>query len=267
MPGYFRRQPAPPLDKYVDHFWVLDEFPAEAAERLVPDGTVELIINLGVTQKLYDIDDPSRFTPFRHSWLSGPRRQPIVIGSPGPSSMVGIHFRPYGAYPFLHIPMSEFADTVLDLDSIWGRDAARFRDRLGHTNSPDERFGILSSELIQRLRPNVRGEGVVQRLIARYETSISGIGTVDRTVRRRFDELVGLSPKTVERLLRFQRIIQRLESPAPIRWPAVALAEGLFDQSHLVREFREFAGLTPGEYLRRKGEYLGYLPESLFAVA
>jgi AraC-like DNA-binding protein len=54
--------------------------------------------------------------------------------------------------------------------------------------------------------------------------------------------------------------VQRIERPGSINWSAIAQAEGLFDQSHLVREFHEFAGLTPTEYLARKGPYSNALP-------
>lgn len=260
-PGYYRHDPPEPLGRYVDHFWILEQFPTEAAQRLVPDGTVELIFNLGVTQRLYELDDASRFRPFKDYWLSGPRRSSIIIGSPAPASMVGVHFRPFGAYAFLHEPMREFADRVLDLDSVWARDARRIRERLGYADTASERFQILTDELLARWKPDVRDEEIVRHVVGTIASpNMNCEWACDRTLRRRFDELVGLSPKTMERVLRFQRIVQRIEQPGPINWSAIAQAEGLFDQSHLVREFRDFAGLTPTEYLGRKGPYANALP-------
>lgn len=253
-PGYYRHDPPAPLGRYVDHFWILERFPAARAERLLPDGTAELIFNLGVTQRLYD-DDLTRFRPFREAWFSGPRRSAITIGSPCETTMVGVHFRPLGAFAFFDTPMSSFADRVLDLDAVWGRAAVRIRDRLGEAKSIDERFRVVADELTSRLRRDVRSERAVRHAISAFESDDVSNGETDRTLRRSFHELVGLSPKLTQRLLRFQRILARIEHPGPVNWTALALAEGLYDQSHLVREFREFAGLTPTEYLTKKGPY------------
>lgn len=248
-PGYYRHDPPPPLVRYVDHFWILEQFPAARTERLVPDGTAELIFNLGIEQRLYhDLHPESGYRTFRESWLSGSRRIPITIGSPGPSCLIGVHFRPCGAFAFFTQPMTEFSDRVTDLDAIWGAGAGRIRDQLGNAGSAEERFHILTKALLARLQDGRPGVEAVRAALDGGPVSFT-----DRTLRRRFRELIGQSPKTVQRLLRFQRIVEQLDTLRSVNWSALAIAEGLYDQAHLIREFREFAGLTPTEYLVRKG--------------
>lgn len=64
-----------------------------------------------------------------------------------------------------------------------------------------------------------------------------------------FSEQVGMTPKRYCRLMRFCKIVRQIASNQPVDWVDVALAGGLFDQAHLIHEFREFSGLSPVRYL------------------
>lgn len=247
-PGYYRLVPPPPLDRYVDHYWILERLPTPLAQRLIPDGTSELIFNLGDPQRLYKPGGGESFDLYRESWFSGTRRIPLTIGADRPASMVGVHFKPYGAYPFFRIPQSDVSNRVVDLEGLWGAEAERVRDRLGRAATVECRFAVLTRALLARMPDRVRNEVVVLRAMTHPDDP------ADRHVRRLFADRVGLSPKVLQRVLRFQRVLRRLAAPQNIGWAAIARAEGYFDQPHLVRDFREFAGCTPREYLARRGE-------------
>ena len=104
---YLRHIPAPPLNQFVQYFWFYSGFfPDHSLERVLPDGTIELLIDLhGPPKKLYEGEDASLFREYRRAWISGQHSRFIVIGAEQNSSMMGVHFRPGGAYPFVPFPV------------------------------------------------------------------------------------------------------------------------------------------------------------------
>lgn len=77
----------------------------------------------------------------------------------------------------------------------------------------------------------------------------SAIGTSTRELGRRFENAVGVSPKKFSRVTRFVRALHRLRECRQETLTYVAVASGYYDQAHFIHEFREFAGITPGELL------------------
>ena len=120
----------PPLSSFVEHFWLLDGHISEENKyQLFPDGGIEVMFTLGAPQWLYE-PGRNQTTCFRTSWASGMRTRSIVISHGRVASMIGVRFRPAGAYRLLHVPMHELANRVIELDCLWGRDAERARERL-----------------------------------------------------------------------------------------------------------------------------------------
>jgi AraC-like DNA-binding protein len=94
---------------------------------------------------------------------------------------------------------------------------------------------------------------------------VSGILEVARDARlsrRRFAglfrEQVGLTPKLYCRLRRFQQVVRRIASGAPIHWAQVSLDGGYYDQAHMAHEFREFSGVSPGAWLASERPFLNH---------
>ena len=94
------------LAPHVEHLWVVRGYlVARWRNMILPDGAMELIVNLGDPQKLCAQDSPAKHTIFRHSWISGERTTPIVIDEIGYAHLVGVRLRAGGAWPFLGIPL------------------------------------------------------------------------------------------------------------------------------------------------------------------
>jgi hypothetical protein len=118
---------------------------------ILPDGAVELMINLGDPQKLCVRNNPAKHTIFRQSWISGERTMPIVIDEIGYVHLVGVRLRAGGAWPFLGIPLREFTDQVVELETIMGRDIEDLRDTLCEARDDDSRFDLLDRGLVAGL--------------------------------------------------------------------------------------------------------------------
>ena len=235
---------------------------------LLPDGAIELIINLGDPQKLRALEDPTKHTVFKESWISGERTAPIVIDEIGFVHLIGIRLRAGGAWPFLGIPLREFTDQVVELDAVLGSEIKDLHDRLGEGRNEDDQFDLVQAWLTERLRARTqptRSVSFALRAIHRGIDSVrigkiaNEIGISHKHLLREFDRCVGLTPKTLARLCSFQRVIRSVGQKARVDWSDTAAKCGYYDQAHLIREFRTFSGLTPTDYLTKRGPFLNYL--------
>ena len=235
---------------------------------ILPDGTMELIINLGDPQNLCARDNRHRFTVFRHSWFSGERMAPIIIDEAGLVHLVGVRLRAGGAWPFLGMPLKEFSDEVVELEAVLGIEMRQLRERLGAAATDDERFDVMEGWLWRRFRQHTRPTRAVSQVLTMirarsHDACISQmadeIGISHKHLLREFDRCVGLRPKSFARICSFQRVIRWVGWKREIDWADAAARCGYYDQAHLIREFRAFSGLTPGSYLARRGPFLNYL--------
>src|SRR5215208_3931263 len=146
---YIRHRPAPPLSDFVDFLWCLSEGPTHPTERILPGGTTELVINL--CDNGISIIDPQRRDPLRRfsgTVVAGPYSRYFDIDASRHSEMVGVHFNPGGAQPFLGTSSKELLDTHVDLDQLWGTEAERLRTRACEARSPAMRFAVLECALM-----------------------------------------------------------------------------------------------------------------------
>jgi AraC-like DNA-binding protein len=154
--------------------------------------------------------------------------------------------------PVVAAALADLSGTVATLDEVWGSDAALAEERLRAAGSWDERFAIAADLLGRRLGTRHPVDPEVaeswRRIRAdhgrlRVETLADEVGWSRRRLWSRFRAQLGVGPKRVARLVRFDRAVHLLAAGhAPA---GVATVGGYADQSHLHREVREFAGLTP----------------------
>ncbi|MEY2557677.1 MAG: hypothetical protein QOE34_1102 [Verrucomicrobiota bacterium] len=235
---------------------------------ILPDGAVELIVNLGDPQKLCHPDDYSRSTSFRHSWISGERTAPIVIDEAGDVHLIGVRFRPGGAWPLLGLPLSEFTGRVVELDAVLGREMDRLRDDLGEAPDDKARFALVEAWLSHRMRAHAQAPRAVSYALevirrggdaVRIGRIADEVGLSHKHLLREFDRCVGLRPKMFARVCSFQRAIDWIGHKPAVDWADAAVACGYYDQAHFIHEFRAFSGLTPASYLEKRGPFLNYL--------
>lgn len=165
----------------------------------------------------------------------------------------------------LAVPMGELAGLTLDLADIWGpaADALRAnlqeeagRTREGHVGA----VRLLERALLERLSRSRVGEDASVRCAlhaiesdpgARVRALAVACGLSERGLERRFAAQVGLSPRTFARIARFRKALAALPGAPHGGWAHVAIACGYYDQAHMNRDFRRFAGASPGAWLRQ----------------
>jgi AraC-like DNA-binding protein len=259
---YLSRKPAPPLDEYVEYLWLLNDAPAHARERIVPSGTFELVINLRNDEiRIHDALRPDRFSRHSGAVVSGTYGGFFVIDPRQHESMLGVHFRPGGAYPFLGVPAGDLADAHVDLQTLWGRSSRDLREQLCAASTPDEQLCVMERTLTSRLFRAKSSHPAVPhalRALARasLDVSVRDVAEEVGLSHRRFIEVfraeVGLTPKLFCRVRRFQRVLTLAGQTAAPDWTRLALACGYCDQSHLINDFQAFSGLSPTGFVRHR---------------
>ena len=274
-------RPGPPLDRFVELVTYYAGYqPDHTRERLLPDGAVEIIVDLtDEPKKLYDREDFSRAVDFRRAWISGMRRDWIVIEAAPGSSMVVIRFRPGGAHPFLGFAVEGITDTVDQLEAVLSSAGSSLRDRILEAATIEAKMAAVESWLLERAGCDLHAHPVIEYLTERLfcpagiriADVVDEVGYSQRHVLGLFRRWVGLSPKQYSRIRRFQQVLAAVSAegaegaasntglPEP-DWADLAVAHGYFDQSHLVRDFRQFSGLTPGGYCSAYRGLENYLP-------
>ena len=254
-------KPKPPLSKFVDCFWLYDGQAAPQTERILPTGTFELAISLRQNElSFYDAERPENCSRFSGAVVSGAHGRSFV---PGPSevvSIIGVHFKPGGAFPFLGLPASDLADTHVNLEILWGPSAGRLRERLCEAKTSHERFYLLEGVLLQRLCHRVEQHYAVLAGLEMFgknqgrtvREAAKHIGLSQRRFIQLFKAEVGMTPKLFSRIQRFQHTRSFIQQSGSVNWAGLALDLGYFDQSHLIREFLEFSGQSPTNYLKRQ---------------
>jgi len=253
-------KPKPPLSEFVDSFWLYEGHEVQfKGERILPTGTLELVINLRRNElRFYDAERRENCSRFSGAIVSGafgrgltPAAEPLIIG---------VHFKPGGAFPFLGVPAADLADTHVDLETLWGSSAVRLRERLCEAETSAERFQLLQQALLSRLRHGVENHYAVSAALEVFGNNRPGptvreaakyLGLSQRRFIEVFKTEVGMTPKLFSRIQRFQQTRSFVQQNPWPNWAALALDFGYFDQSHLIREFLEFSGVSPTDYLNR----------------
>ncbi|HXD11144.1 MAG TPA: AraC family transcriptional regulator [Anaerolineales bacterium] len=257
--AYFFHLPSPPLNFYINRFYYLDDSVPLPREKILPLPTIDLKVNFGGVFQVYDTDHGGSCATLTESWALGLWSTYHLIDWPLDVQCVGVSFKPGGAYPFLGLPLSELQNLIVPLDTIWGSFAAEIRERLYAAPTVRARFDILEQLFLGRLRSTPLSLKAVQYAraeIARHHGALSirelseNMGMSEKHLIVQFKQMIGSTPKELGRLYRFADILASIDPTRSVDWTWVAHQFQYHDQSHFIRDFKEFTGHTPTDYLR-----------------
>jgi methylphosphotriester-DNA--protein-cysteine methyltransferase len=176
-----------------------------------------------------------------------------------------VNFKLGGASPFIGIPAGNMHNRNVPLDALWGSAALDLRDRILKARMPDARFRLLEQCLLGQAHAVRECHPAITFALREFEAVPQSQNIADITKRtglslKWFIELfraaVGLTPKLYCRLQRFRAVVARIGQQLQPDWAELACACGYFDQAHLIRDFRNFSGLSPTSYLADRMELL-----------
>jgi AraC-like DNA-binding protein len=195
------------------------------------------------------------------SFAAGLFAGPVIIDSFGSANCLQIDFTPLGARRFFHMPMTELTDRMVDLGDALGAVGMRFRERLANEPSWDRRFALAERFIAQRVaaapKPSATVAWAFDRLLTtngriQVGTLAGKIGWSRKHLVNRFNTEIGLGPKTLARIVRFNRVMALSKARAAGGWADIAATCGYADQAHLVRDFHHLAGTTPVAWLAQR---------------
>ncbi len=224
----------------------------ETATLIVP-----LVISFG---EAFSIGLGRRAAPSERygSFTSGLFAGPVHIASSGRAACIQIDFTIPGACRFFRLPLSELAGRMVALEDLDDAGLALLRRRLGDAGNWQTRLDLAERFVAERLVECDETDTIVERVCravgatggrVRVTRMAESLGLSRRHLTDRFVATVGLGPKTVARMARFQSALAMAGNNT--EWADVAAACGYADQAHLTREFAEFAGTTPARWLAK----------------
>lgn len=262
------------LQAVVECLWTLesDGVPSGEIEPVLPDGCPELVMHFGDRfERLYADGTVERQSDLL---FAGQLTNQITLRPAGAVATLGVRFRPGSAAAILHMPQQPLKGTTLGIDSLDGSLSRELAAVMNGSRSLADAIDRVQHVLCARLDARWLDSRVLAAVaMIRQQHGQIDIDTVAhhtemtrRNLERRFDSLVGISPKRLARIVRFQRALRMLSTRAETRGPhspvgsgaAMALECGYADQPHFIRDFTELAGCAPGEHLLRHARLSGF---------
>lgn len=266
---FVERPPHPALAEWLHCLWLFECPAADSSEsaagddgvqRIVPDGHPELIFHYGDP---YSEPGQGRQPAIV---LAGQIVAPLLLQPGGHAGVIGVRFRPGAARRLFGVSMGECTGRRLDASGLWGAAASALLAQLHDTPDAGARLDRVEAFIGERLRESrwrthaavahcvrrLASAGVARLSIDRLAAEVQCSG---RQLERLFLADVGLPPRLLASILRFRRLFDVLEAaPSSLpagHWADAAVAAGYFDQAHMARDFRRFAGQTPRQFQRR----------------
>jgi AraC-like DNA-binding protein len=251
------RKPNGLLSQFVELLWYWSDHPRPFVhERILPMGVGQLVIRL---------ESPRT----SESGIAGPRSLPMIIDRHETNQLLGVHFKPGGAFPFLGFPFGEIHNAWITLADLWGeKRAQRLLCLLNEAPTIALKFQVLERWLTWIADHPLQHHAAIAFALEEFDSNPAGqssavVAEKVNLSQRRFIDLfrneVGMTPKLFCRVKRFRDIVEAIQPKEAVDWVDLALTFGYTDQSHFIHEFREFSGLRPSEYLPLRTEHVGHV--------
>lgn len=260
-------RPEQHLSPYVALIWVFESrfgVPLADSRLIVPDCRAKIIVPYrnslcaAVDTRLLNAQE-------HHIFLVGIQTHPTTIASTATDTgTIGIELTPKGLYHLFKLSMHEVTNRMVSFEELFGSPGARLQKRVGDAEDPKAKIALLQTALTHLLQQNEKEYALLDHTLdllaqthgmMRIQELAAHLGYTKRYLDRLFQEHVGVSPKSLASILRFQEVYQgwmQHQSPPFFRdqWPAY-----YYDQSHFIKEFKRFTGFTPQQYTAITNEF------------
>lgn len=247
--------PAPPLVPYIENYWAVDGTvdPVDLRVDVFVDGRPDLIFNHGAPYTREVIGGAA--VEHHGSNLDAQRLVPIRITQRGEVRVIGARFRLGGLGAFVGVPLAPFTGRTPAPEELWGSDVTELDARLARQDA-EPAVATLDAFFQERLRTD-DGRSDFETALAAMSTSHGAVEVQDlaarvaasgRQVERLFARHLGIAPKSVARILRFQKALRALMRDPGVPLADVAADAGYYDHAHFIRDFRRLSGGVPRGY-------------------
>lgn len=257
--NYQTFQPHPDLESLISCYWTL-EVPATGdtqRQRIIPDGTIEMAFILGDDIKRYTAEDNFIIQP--RSMVLGQTIDPFYIEPTGYVNTFAIRFYPYGFANFVTVPIRTLTNKETPIEMLFEeKTAKKLEQDIIQATDTKQRIEIIELFLLNKLSEQVMVDTIVKTtidtlLLTKGSTSIRDILKKDVSKRRKLERMfvkqIGISPKQLGKVIRLQSALKMLLNEEWESLTNIAYASEYYDQAHFIKDFKEFTGISPKEFL------------------
>lgn len=248
-----------PLINYIESIFYFKGFkPEHSIERVVPTGHLFIIFELdGLERHTFDNKSLQPNGNYSKAWVSGIHKKYISISAHQDSEMFVIQFKTNGASPFFDIPISELNNKVIAAEKLFGNGILEVRNQILKTERTSEKFKIAENWLLNKFNENNAAPKEIQSILEEIQSKpISDSSAIialypnsQKHLIHQFKKYFGLTPKVLHRIFRFNEILKQIHNKQQLKWTDIAYEFGYADQSHFIKEFKEFSGFNPQEFI------------------
>ncbi len=256
---YETYEPHQDLSAIVKCHWTL-EVPADLdapKQRVIPDGCIEMCFILGDDVKRFTSDTAFIIQP--RAMVFGQITKPYFVQPTGYVNTFAVRFYPYGFANLISQPIHQLADKETALSDLFDtHKVADLEKSIVNATTTRERIEAIEQFLLDKLQDQLVIDQVVKSTIdilimTRGNNSIATIMKNDsasrRTLERKFSRQVGISPKQLGKIIRLQAALKSMLNRTDEKLTRIAYENQYYDQAHFIKDFREFTGTNPGDYL------------------
>ncbi|EQA37224.1 DNA-binding helix-turn-helix protein [Leptospira inadai serovar Lyme str. 10] len=236
---------------------------------IVPDGEIKIIFpfygNIRCT-----IAEKGRLHRTSNLIISGMRTEPGYLNFEHGLGTIGIILQPEAAYRFFDLSMFEIANRTLSVSDLFGDKVREWEDTLMDLPSVVQKVEYIQDCLIQRLRRKKNRDSLVEYAVK--DLRMNGgrktvqdlsleLGFSRRHLNRRFMETIGVGPKLLANVFRFQSIYKIVKNRRSSKLQDRIFYDRYYDQAHFIKDFRRFTGSSPGRYVEDATDYGKLFPD------
>jgi AraC-like DNA-binding protein len=270
---YAEFRPWPALASLIDRVWTLTGSASDlstSVQPVLPDGRPELVMHFGEPFERVSVNgDVSKQAV---TLFAGQLTAQLTLKPTGAVAVLGVRFHPHGAWPLFPVPQHEVTGLTLDVEDLspeLSRALCAVRDQTHDVHTAVPLVQRVLERRIADLRFDRRVE-VATRTIIDADGAVSidalaeSVALTRRHLERLFLDAVGLPPKRLARIARFQKAVRMLAESEPRGRGAVTAAHcGYADQAHFIRDFRQLAGCSPSEHVLKHGELTRFFVDGI----
>lgn len=262
--NYQKYEPHQDLESLVNFYWTLEVPKLEnpQRQRIVPDGNIEMIFILGDDVKRWVSEDEFILQP--RAMVLGQVTKPYYILPTGKVETFAVSFYPYGFANFVSVPISDLVNQETALNTLFDKEAVDELEQM-IINAKDTATRI--EHLEHFLRNKLHTDNVIDKIVkSTIDTIFSSKGKTPintllkndpskkKQLERKFKKQVGLSPKQLSKIIRLQAALKMVldQDKNTSNLTNIAYESGFYDQSHFIRDFKEFTGIIPKEFINNK---------------
>jgi AraC-like DNA-binding protein len=237
----------------------MDANEGNVMERVIPTQHMQLMFHYKHPFAVLQPDNSLNIQP--RTLISGLSSTFSDVTTQGESGVIFVVFYPAGACHFLHFSLLDIENQSLPMADVLGNEVREVEEMLGEKNTPEQRVAVIEKFLIRKFSPVPKYDYALLNsgigLIHEHGGQISALQLADKlsvttkSLERKFAEYIGKTPKQFIRLIRFEKILSDFSTLKDISLTSYAYQNGYFDQSHFIKDFKMFSGLSPKEFLAR----------------